>query len=211
MNKAILMILLSLSVAANAKDLDTCSNYYNSLGKLIKEADYNSCENISFFIKTKESTYKQFKLNAPDEEDKILLSSPPREIAIITLAKVKEVTKEVPENTIFDAGSFSYAASESYGDLDFGFTLPQNSLIGDTLYGSRADSGNFLWGYAMAKMGTPIITTKIGAELNAILWHYKHTWDGVGDRRAINNGYAYFIKNISKSQISKRILDIVFF
>ncbi|MFR3216459.1 MAG: polymorphic toxin type 44 domain-containing protein [Dysgonomonas mossii] len=103
--------------------------------------------------------------------------------------------------------------TEGSGKLDFRATVPQIAgndrlqIINGTAY-NNADAGNYLWGYAMRKMGLEEITALSAAHANAwwsakqsngqgsqhsnsmIRWFQNRSWggDSSGDQRAIKKG-----------------------
>ncbi|MNE12272.1 hypothetical protein D3C80_1050600 [compost metagenome] len=108
---------------------------------------------------------------------------------------------------IYDKYMFVYNESMQGGQFDFaGSFAPDRLTILDGIAYNNFDAGNYLWGFAMAKMNVSAILTHWGSEYNGF-WNGKIqnvkmgqspptgwkriTWkgDSAEDQRAIFNGY----------------------
>jgi len=131
-----------------------------------------------------------------------------------------DVDKTVKDSGVEDqsvASRWGYAATESdatsdrgSGKMDYLGSAPirQLSVINGTGYNDH-DTGNYLWGYAMGKMGYMSLTSRTAAHMNAwwsaklsnpgmastnsnpiVRWFENRSWtgDSAGDQRAIQNG-----------------------
>lgn len=210
-----LLLVALFLISGNVFSKVSCDNVYDASGELVKKAASACNENVRWFLLNKKGNKKTaFVLNDPLEEDAPLLKKPEEFIQIITHKQILQVTKHVEENTLYDLKSMKELKDRSWDDLDFSSEFGNNALIDGVLYVSTFDSGNFLWGFAAAKLGTPLVTARLGAHYNSLTSKkYDKDWgrqfDSDGDQRAISSGHAYFFKTATDKQKKLKYLDYV--